>query len=219
MFALELSEMVEIFVVGIVGAIPNYFGMVYCSNPFTTSIVGVFGQTIWYFEGQISVVLAFNRLLIMYDGNYAKRIFDGYKVIVYIIVAILSAICMIVVGPPFVYSGVGGGFFSDPHVGYLPPDPYLFFQISIICFLTIISCLGYAYEIFFDHYKVLVIITTDAYILYLGSPAFVYLLLNKSIRHEVTELLKRLLKSRDVVSFDANANSANMKTTRQEFHS
>ncbi|KAI1704674.1 serpentine type 7TM GPCR chemoreceptor srt domain-containing protein [Ditylenchus destructor] len=64
-------------------------------------------------------------------------------------------------------------------------DPWfprkLFFQISIICFLTIISCLGYAYEGFFDQYKVLVTITADAYLLYLGSPAFVYLLLNKSI--------------------------------------
>ncbi|KAI1702837.1 serpentine type 7TM GPCR chemoreceptor srt domain-containing protein [Ditylenchus destructor] len=266
MFALELSEMIEIFVVGIAAAIFGFFGMVYCSNPTVSYLVGATATGIWYFEGQISVVLAFNRCLIMYDGNYAKQFFDGYKVFVYILFAILSAVCMLGFGAPVVYSGAGGGFFFDPHVGYLSRDPYffnqlhfvfnhavplaliiiyvvfgiliyrqkklgrrhhviakkelsLFFQISIICFLTIISCIGYAYEGFFDQYKVLVTITADAYLLYLGSPAFVYLLLNKSIRREVTKLLTWLLTSSDVVSFDTETDSKNTKTVRQESRS
>ena len=72
------------------------------------------------------------------------------------------------------------------------PLVQLFMQISIICLLTVFSCLGYAYESFFEDYKWLLTATADVYIFYLGSPAFVYLLLNKSIRNEAIHFLQRI---------------------------
>jgi len=73
-------------------------------------------------------------------------------------------------------------------------------QISIICLLTVFSCLGYAYESFFEDYKWLLTATADVYIFYLGSPAFVYLLLNKSIRNEAVRLLRCLTCNRQIFS-------------------
>ncbi|KAI1691630.1 serpentine type 7TM GPCR chemoreceptor srt domain-containing protein [Ditylenchus destructor] len=258
MFALELSEMIEIVAVGVAVPIMGFVGHVYCSNPVISYVHGSIGIYIWYFEGQISVVLAFNRCLIMYDANYARKLFEGYKVFFYIIFAIVSSTAMLCYGPPVLYSGVGGGNFFDPHVGYRPPDPYffnklhfifnhviavaliaiyvvfgiliygqqklgqrrrviakkeisLFLQISIICFLTVLSCVGYAYVGFFDQYKIFVTVTTDAYLLYLGSPAFVYLLLNKSIRRDVANLMFRACNR--VASYDVNVRSTNQKNT------
>ncbi|KAI1704676.1 serpentine type 7TM GPCR chemoreceptor srt domain-containing protein [Ditylenchus destructor] len=60
-------------------------GKVYCSNPILSYVHGAIGVSIWYFEAQISVVLAFNRCIIMYDTNCARQLFEGYKVLIYIL--------------------------------------------------------------------------------------------------------------------------------------
>ncbi|KAI1704677.1 serpentine type 7TM GPCR chemoreceptor srt domain-containing protein [Ditylenchus destructor] len=92
----------------------------------------------------------------------------------------------------------------------------LFLQISIICFLTVLSCIGYAYEGFFDEYKALVTATAYAYLFYLGSPAFVYLLLNKSIRRAVANLMVGLVAGSYIVHPETDTHSTNKKNTKTD---
>uniref|UniRef100_A0A915ENL8 Uncharacterized protein n=1 Tax=Ditylenchus dipsaci TaxID=166011 RepID=A0A915ENL8_9BILA len=90
-------------------------------------------------------------------------------------------------------------------------DYSLFLQISIICFLAMCTAMGYAYEGFLKSSYV-TIATAYAYIFYQSSPAFVYLLLNKTIKREISLLITPLIKKRKKVepiklrvqTFDAN---------------
>ncbi|KAI1706537.1 serpentine type 7TM GPCR chemoreceptor srt domain-containing protein [Ditylenchus destructor] len=255
MFALELSEMVELGLVGIIAPMFGLLGIVYCSNPILDLCVGTMGLGIWYFEGQLSILLALNRCLIIYDADRARQLFQKHgRVYIWLGVVIVISLIMLCFGAPVVYSAAGGGFFFDPHIIYRTSyDPYffnmvhfvfnhvvalalvviylvfgtliyrrqkmglqryaisknelsLFLQISIICFLTVLSCIGYAYQGFLFEYKPLIIITADAYLLYLGSPAFVYLVLNKSVRYEVACLLA-YMAGRSVVAHASDFNS------------
>lgn len=107
---------------------------------------------------------------------------------------------------------------NDPPSAYKSSTLQLFLQISIICFLTVLSCIGYAYEGFFDEYKALVTATAYAYLFYLGSPAFVYLLLNKSIRRAVANLMIRLVAGNYVVHPETDTHSTNKKNTKTDSH-
>jgi len=90
MFALEVTEMVEIAVVGIVAQLFGATGTVYCSMPMISLTVGTTGLGVWYFEGQMALALAFNRCLMIYDAGRAKRWFDGWLVVMWIGVPIIG---------------------------------------------------------------------------------------------------------------------------------
>jgi len=90
MFALEVTEMVEILLAGIIAQVFAATGAVYCSMPGTDMFIATCGLGVWYFEGQMALALAFNRCLIIYDAGAAKRWFDGWRIVAWIGIPIIG---------------------------------------------------------------------------------------------------------------------------------
>jgi len=91
MFALEVTEMVEIAVVSIVAQLFDATGTVYCCAPGWDLLFGTGALSVWYFEGQMALALAFNRCLIIYDEGCAQRWFEGWRIVAWIGVPVIGA--------------------------------------------------------------------------------------------------------------------------------
>uniref|UniRef100_A0A915D9F1 Opsin n=1 Tax=Ditylenchus dipsaci TaxID=166011 RepID=A0A915D9F1_9BILA len=180
MFCLGVAEMAGISITGLVSGIFNFLGVTYCSNPTINYFFGSAATGIWYFEAQISVVLAFNRCLSMTSTYSSRALFHGKKFYLWILIPLTIAFLMLWFTPPVVYSSVGA--------------------------------VGYAYESYFEEIPILVKITAYAYVIYQGSPAMVYLLLNKTIQKEIKLLLcldTRSQKNCSTTDINASKHSQN----------
>uniref|UniRef100_A0A915DLN2 Uncharacterized protein n=1 Tax=Ditylenchus dipsaci TaxID=166011 RepID=A0A915DLN2_9BILA len=114
-----------------------------------------------------------------------------------------TAILMLIIFCFLEIIGIQGGFMFDPHTGYLPPNPYLFLQTLIICALNGSAALGYAYEDFFVSSAVTKL-TAFAYLICQGSPALVYIILNNTVRNEISRLLGGKVFSKIKISTEQN---------------
>jgi putative chemoreceptor len=73
---------------------------------------------LWYAECATSVILAGNRCLVMYNWPLARRLFDGYRTCLWLMLPTASFLLTVWFLPPCLFSSIDIGWYFNPHVGY-----------------------------------------------------------------------------------------------------
>ncbi|KAH7698810.1 Protein Y55F3C.10, partial [Aphelenchoides avenae] len=90
-------------------------GDMYCSYP-----AFIYSYSVVRF-GAACLILAVNRCTIILNPPLAKRLFDGRRTFVWLLIAASAAIAMLFF-QPLIYNGVVFAWVANPHIGYLQDD-------------------------------------------------------------------------------------------------
>ncbi|KAH7704352.1 SRT-29 protein [Aphelenchoides avenae] len=141
----------------VAGIISGYFalnGIVYCSWPYTPIIhvFGTVGLGFWYATSSTSVILAFNRCMVMMNRDLASRLFDGNMAYVWLAFPTCYIFVAILFGKPAVFTSIHVGWYANPHIGYfdeLSPKYYNFnHMVHNVIVLIILTAI---YVVFFSN--------------------------------------------------------------------
>ncbi|KAL3108988.1 hypothetical protein niasHT_012550 [Heterodera trifolii] len=130
MLCMAITCMINIHSNCLFVAIYSLRGDVFCDRPLFTYIAGMFVMdkagtgnlsvvSFYCCESELSVILALNRCIEMFNHRLAAELFDGHKVYIWLAgITIYSAWMGFCFLPPLA-NGMVVGYFWQAHVGYL----------------------------------------------------------------------------------------------------
>uniref|UniRef100_A0AC35TXR4 Serpentine Receptor, class T n=1 Tax=Rhabditophanes sp. KR3021 TaxID=114890 RepID=A0AC35TXR4_9BILA len=100
--------------------VTGYFtiiGGVYCMAPVFIYINGAIGMAIWVSTGMTSVLLVFNRILDLGAPTISKKLFNGNKTLLWLLLPTSYGLYYLLCTPPLIYNSNGFAYFFDPFYG------------------------------------------------------------------------------------------------------
>uniref|UniRef100_A0A915EA65 7TM GPCR serpentine receptor class x (Srx) domain-containing protein n=1 Tax=Ditylenchus dipsaci TaxID=166011 RepID=A0A915EA65_9BILA len=179
----------------LVGGLFSFQGAVFCQQSVVMYITSTIGMMCWFAGNTTSVILSINRCLVIYDQDLAEQLFSGKRTLIWLCVPFFGSFVFVWLVPPVLFNSIDSSAIFNPHLHYLPDDPFTFLQVLITCTLVVFTSLGFIYQQYLASIPILVF---TGYICHQGSPAVIYLCMNQTIRNTIlkeTKLATILIKA------------------------
>uniref|UniRef100_A0A914QVJ4 Uncharacterized protein n=1 Tax=Panagrolaimus davidi TaxID=227884 RepID=A0A914QVJ4_9BILA len=125
------------------------FGYVYCSSPFVIHMLGSIALGLWVAQCDSAMIIALNRCLEMYDHHLCAKLFDGYKVVLWLMIPTCHALFITFFTTPIVFSGLYVSWFFNPHLGYFEDNGIRYVNwFHVVNNITLVTVLTSLYGVF-----------------------------------------------------------------------
>ncbi|KAI6243215.1 Serpentine Receptor, class T [Aphelenchoides fujianensis] len=118
MFALGCVHLIGEQVAGLVAGLFALNGVVYCSCPLLNYVTSAIALGAWVMSTLYSLIIGFNRCLVLHDRSLNERVFGGWRLVFWIGIPLLYGLAVMTFTDPFVYNSIIGAYVTNPHLGY-----------------------------------------------------------------------------------------------------
>uniref|UniRef100_A0A914Y1B3 Uncharacterized protein n=1 Tax=Panagrolaimus superbus TaxID=310955 RepID=A0A914Y1B3_9BILA len=95
------------------------------------------------------MIIALNRCLEMYDHHLCAKLFDGYKVLLWLMIPTCHALFITFFTTPIVFSGLYVSWFFNPHLGYFEDNGVRYVNwFHVVNNITLVTVLTTLYGVF-----------------------------------------------------------------------
>uniref|UniRef100_A0AC35UE78 G_PROTEIN_RECEP_F1_2 domain-containing protein n=1 Tax=Rhabditophanes sp. KR3021 TaxID=114890 RepID=A0AC35UE78_9BILA len=124
MFVLGLIDIFMLFIIGFAAGFLTIKGSVFCMNRYFTYYTGVIAMGGWVSSCAVTTVLAFSRVLDLYDPYICNMFFDGNKTWLVLCLPLAYFLYFISFTNPLLFSSKLYAFALDPFLGISGVDTY-----------------------------------------------------------------------------------------------
>lgn len=122
MFCIGVLDMAALWSVGLASGVFTVEGAVFCSHPTANYWLGIAAQFFWLAESCTEFLLALNRCIDSWYPRLADALFEGWKVWLWMTVAIAYAFSVVYFCKTILFSSIYVSWYFNPHLGYID-DP------------------------------------------------------------------------------------------------
>ncbi|KAI6243319.1 Serpentine Receptor, class T [Aphelenchoides fujianensis] len=118
MFTLGCIHLMGQQMSGLVAGLFAFNGVVFCSCPILNYVTSSFALGSWVTSTLLSLILGFNRCLVLYDRSLNDRVFGGFRLVFWLAVPLVYGAYVMVFTPAIVYNSIIMAYVFNPHLGY-----------------------------------------------------------------------------------------------------
>ncbi|KAL3076091.1 hypothetical protein niasHT_034155 [Heterodera trifolii] len=119
MFYISITDMLCLTLNAITTGILAIFGAVFCTSPRFIYIAGAFGLSMWGCESLAEMCLAINRCLELASPRLARFLFDGKRILLWMLLPTMYGLYFFIFTKPIIFSGMYVTWFFNPHFEYI----------------------------------------------------------------------------------------------------
>ncbi|KAI6212402.1 hypothetical protein M3Y94_00019100 [Aphelenchoides besseyi] len=126
MIMLGIIHIIGLQETGLINGILAINGIGYCQSPIFIYITSLLASGTWTSSSVLSIILGLNRCTMLFNRSIHDRLFDGYRVIPWLLGPALYGLWIVIFTPGIIYSPIYVAFFFNPYQGYFddPTDFY-----------------------------------------------------------------------------------------------